>query len=902
MRRLTTTIILLTILFACASIAEATQITVSSFQTPATYRTQSNSATLRIYSNDTFTDSTGKLIVAAPGGPVGFYLTTTCSIANNVMTCATFNLPSTTDSSKVNATFTGVLYDARGAQIATLFSRWRIPHTLGGTISYEQLESYNHAPPQPDAAVHKKEQFKSLVASVLTGVQETKMTDTIFGVGILYEAAEDVDNPLVVGPNSIFINSDRTQANAALLGGADGLISKLTDKNRGQVYDNGVTTTRANLGVFNVKDFGARDNGTDDSAASIQAAIDAAFAEGGGVVRLSYSTTGVYIITTPIVYKQGVILEGETSEVLSKVRLKLTTASSNAITVGENLINVHIRNLELFTDAASNTGILFTGSGANATQAVTLDGITINGYTRSISVIATDPTKVWQMSYATGKNLILYDCDECLYLDSINTDWVFDNLLVYGRKDSYAVRNVKGGTLQFNHPNFLGGVNAPPSSPCSGGVPTPNYGEAAFLIEGHHGAITIINAQQEGFRNTLINNREDWTYPITFINTVMAAPVKLNQDTNFVSIGNYYYDDTVQATGDTRIYSMGDSIDSHTHCGDPGTGVGGFTLSGGAFIVGRQTIHGTDHQMPVSINAAAPGPTTSDPNNPTVPLFNIGSPTDSHIFMRLGQTNATTRAFTANRYDISRDSNGLLYIFGSQAVPNRGLRTNGVFKLAGTSAAALSDAGNAVINYNATTNRLQWSFNASAYANFLGATATLTTNRLPKVSANPILADSLFSDDGTNAQLVSGLFRFHGATSSFPALKRNGATLEVRCADDVAYCSFAALNAVFSGTLRVGGGATVNSILSGTASLDFTALAAHTCQVLTITVTGAADGDVVSLGVPNSLADADGATERTTFYGWVSAANTVSVRRCNVTTSSTANPTAATVRAQVTKL
>lgn len=100
---------------------------------------------------------------------------------------------------------------------------------------------------------------------------------------------------------------------------------------------------------------------------------------------------------------------------------------------------------------------------------------------------------------------------------------------------------------------------------------------------------------------------------------------------------------------------------------------------------------------------------------------------------------------------------------------------------------------------------------------------------------------------------------------------------------------------------KIGSGAEITAHLSGTASLDFTALAANTCETFTITVTGALDGNTVTLGVPNALADVDGATERTTFYGWVSASDTVSVRRCNVTGTVTAEPSAATVRADVWK-
>jgi len=104
---------------------------------------------------------------------------------------------------------------------------------------------------------------------------------------------------------------------------------------------------------------------------------------------------------------------------------------------------------------------------------------------------------------------------------------------------------------------------------------------------------------------------------------------------------------------------------------------------------------------------------------------------------------------------------------------------------------------------------------------------------------------------------------------------------------------------VTTGTLTVGSGTAMSKVLSATASLDFTALAANACEVLTIAVTGAVDGDVVALGVPTALADVDGATERTVFFGWVSASDVISVRRCNVTAATTAEPAAATVRATV---
>lgn len=96
----------------------------------------------------------------------------------------------------------------------------------------------------------------------------------------------------------------------------------------------------------------------------------------------------------------------------------------------------------------------------------------------------------------------------------------------------------------------------------------------------------------------------------------------------------------------------------------------------------------------------------------------------------------------------------------------------------------------------------------------------------------------------------------------------------------------------------VGGGAALKKVLSASASVDFTALAAGTCETFDITVTGAADGDPVALGVP---AAGWATTEYATIQGFVSAANTVTVKRCNLTNATTAlsNPAAVTIRATV---
>jgi hypothetical protein len=107
--------------------------------------------------------------------------------------------------------------------------------------------------------------------------------------------------------------------------------------------------------------------------------------------------------------------------------------------------------------------------------------------------------------------------------------------------------------------------------------------------------------------------------------------------------------------------------------------------------------------------------------------------------------------------------------------------------------------------------------------------------------------------------------------------------------------SLTTTGATTAGSLTVGGGASVTKILSATASLDFGATPAHECEDQTLTVTGAVDGNVVMVGVPNALAT----VAHSSFTAYVSAADTVKVRRCNSSASPLSDPGGTTIRATV---
>lgn len=86
----------------------------------------------------------------------------------------------------------------------------------------------------------------------------------------------------------------------------------------------------------------------------------------------------------------------------------------------------------------------------------------------------------------------------------------------------------------------------------------------------------------------------------------------------------------------------------------------------------------------------------------------------------------------------------------------------------------------------------------------------------------------------------------------------------------------------------------IAGVLTGSGTLDFSSTSAQSNSDLTITVTGAAVGDPVSLAVPATMLDG------VSYFAWVTSANTVTVRLNNYS-SSAKDPASGTFKATVIK-
>jgi hypothetical protein len=192
----------------------------------------------------------------------------------------------------------------------------------------------------------------------------------------------------------------------------------------------------------------------------------------------------------------------------------------------------------------------------------------------------------------------------------------------------------------------------------------------------------------------------------------------------------------------------------------------------------------------------------------------------------------------------------------------------------------------------ATVNRGQAASDFGAIANFMGTGNS--ANAFPAINlatATNYANFGLLSGANISSPFVS-MYSFPG--NAFPIFTcPSGSFAGIGACTQVASVDTNG-SAILNGSLRVGGGSTVSKFLKGSGlSLNsaFTAITAGTCQVQTLTLSGAATTGVVTVNPTASLG-----TGFSIGYSWVSSANTISVNVCSGTTGT---PTSVTYNASV---
>jgi len=300
-------------------------------------------------------------------------------------------------------------------------------------------------------------------------------------------------------------------------------------------------------------------------------------------------------------------------------------------------------------------------------------------------------------------------------------------------------------------------------------------------------------------------------------------------------------------------------------------------------------------------------------NSGTSLLFRVRS--DGPLFFGssafLGQYDTTyaTASPTANQYllqhNLTPDSGGTAWRIKNNASITSTSGDRKLFALEGNTFAPTSGTATMeLLDFKWTLNQTSTSSGAVKLIDFTNITYTSVLGTLTAIDYNPTVT----SVTGTHYGL---LIRPAGAMSGFgtgtPTAKihiaagtatANTAPLKLTSGTNLTTPEAGAVEFdgtnyfVTSSTTRY----TLAKTLTATATLDFPSTGASSSNDLTITVTGAADGDSVIVTPPN------GSTFANSIYtAWVSAANTVTVRFSNLDLVTSRDPSSGTFRAVVFK-
>lgn len=541
-----------------------------------------------------------------------------------------------------------------------------------------------------------------------------------------------------------------------------------------------------NFKVFNIVNYGAVSDSSDDTTA-INAAISAATSAGGGIVFFPSGTWR----TTGFILPSKVFLLGNNTAQSSGCQLLLTQNSGAAIEIGENTQEIGISGLDikpLGGVTGTTKGIYAHGSYPNSSQVADISHNTIENFTYGIYISAEDITKNWQFSYVKYDDNTFSSNNRGIYFDAKNTEALISHNKFYMAAGGYGLYIDNSAAITIEQSWGLGppGVTICTSPPAYDAT----LAEAFVYINGQHSNIIVSNSLSEGVKYSIVNNFSDYTYPLTITGSFLPD-VRLNQAIEVKSSGNTWYKDSVIGTMNAIVNTDTDHIVANNKCnqnreftngvsnstttvttatgtfnsGDVGLPIwiadagtnrfyttiasvtnattlvlstavpftassltltigDGFVMSGGSYVVSKIDKNGANYKFPLWIGSVEP-----DVRSFTTvadPMFAVGNSTVARVLARFGAVDSVGR--WTNYYDIARDSNGYLTFTGNQTIPNKGYKFNAPIILTGTSSVAVSPSGYATINWNDTAKLLQASMDGAAFVNIVTASTTLTAN------------------------------------------------------------------------------------------------------------------------------------------------------------------------------
>lgn len=321
-------------------------------------------------------------------------------------------------------------------------------------------------------------------------------------------------------------------------------------------------------GFYNVRDFGAVGDGRTDDTMAIRSALAFLATRNGGILKFP---DGDYLVGTAANYKPLVIPSGVTIEGVSGLhtgastnnvnrtnpsRIRLAGSNRALFRIGECTEGVALRDIELYADSQVGTyGIEALGAYVS-TQSISIERAVFHSFWRGFSVVGLPQTDLnWQADYIKVKETrFIFNADAGIFTNIRNSDWrVEGGLFINPRRTATQAAD----SMHFER---VGAVLI--EDTFGGGFPSARGG--AFIKVLDSGPLTVVGSECEEMTESFIYNAPenplagDYSYPITFVNSVFAAPVIFKARRTFVSTGTFYGPGTFQADDRVRVYSTGD--------------------------------------------------------------------------------------------------------------------------------------------------------------------------------------------------------------------------------------------------------------------------------------------------------------------------------------------------------
>lgn len=321
-------------------------------------------------------------------------------------------------------------------------------------------------------------------------------------------------------------------------------------------------------GFYNVRDFGAKGDGTTDDTMAIRSALAFIASRNGGVLKFP---EGDYVVGStgsfrPLVIPSGVTIEGisglqsgaSTNNMKrdnpSRIRLKGTNRA--LFRIGECTEAVVFKDIELIAESPVGTyGIEALGAYLS-TQSISLERVVFHSFYRGFSVYGLPQTSLnWQVDYVKVKECrFIYNSDAAIYTNVRNSNWRIEGSLFINPQRT---ANRAADSMHFER---VGAVLI--EDTFGGGFSSALGGTFIRMLD--TGPLTVIGSETEAMTESFVYNAEenplagDYSYPITFVNSVFGDPIVFKARRTFVSTGTFYGPNTFRADPRVRVYSTGD--------------------------------------------------------------------------------------------------------------------------------------------------------------------------------------------------------------------------------------------------------------------------------------------------------------------------------------------------------